>query len=156
MSQGQNTGRGEIGSAAWNDTDFVAAFEACRLPVEAFRHRDHVRLVWLYLQQGTLEETRLRTAAALRAFADSIGKATLYHETITWAYILLIHDRMRAGGPGAAVDSTDTFDAFAARNPELMVWKPSILRRHYREETLASEPARLAFVPAELEPLPAP
>ena len=36
--------------------------------------------------------------------------------------------------------------AFAERNADLMTWKPSILARYYREETLASPKAKRTFV----------
>ncbi len=38
------------------DAEFVAAFESCALPAQAFRHRDHVRLAWLYLRRVPYDE----------------------------------------------------------------------------------------------------
>ena len=32
-----------------SDDEFVAAFEDCSLPLESFRHADHVRMAFLYL-----------------------------------------------------------------------------------------------------------
>src|SRR5262249_34307385 len=69
-------------------------------------------------------------------------KAGLYHETITWAYLLLIRERMERQGEGANA----SFEAFARANPDLMTWKPSVLAAYYRDETLASPLARRTFV----------
>ena len=38
------------------------------------------------------------------------------------------------------------FATFAAQNPDLLTWKPSILDRYYRPETLASDLARSVFL----------
>lgn len=39
-----------------DDRCFVAALESCALPSEAFDHRAHVRLAWLYLKEQPLLE----------------------------------------------------------------------------------------------------
>ena len=125
-----------------NDRDFVTAFESCALPGEAFHHRDHVRLAWLYLQDLPPAAALVRFTEGLKRFAHAQGHAGLYHETITWAYLLLIRERMaRSAGPTAS-----TFEEFAAAHPDLLTWKPSILARYYREETLSSELARQVFL----------
>ena len=76
---------------------------------------------------------------ALRRFADAKGARTLYHATITWAYLLLIHERQQRA---AASD----WPAFAARNPDLLAWKPSVLDRFYTAETLWSDEAKRTFL----------
>jgi hypothetical protein len=122
-----------------DDDEFREAFERGALPEGAFRHRDHVRLAWLYLRRLPPAAALERFAEGLRRFAASVGKSGLYHETITWAFLLLIRERMGRGGE-------DTWPAFAERNPDLLAWKPSILDRYYRSETLASDLARRVFV----------
>jgi hypothetical protein len=120
------------------DTEFQEAFESGALPPEEFHHRDHVRLAWLYLRQEPLLTAIERFTAGLRCFAARAGKPERYHETVTWAYLLLIHERMRSG-------SADTFDAFLEANADL-VGDPSPLTLYYRGETLASDFARRVFV----------
>jgi hypothetical protein len=124
------------------DRTFLAAFESGALPAESFHHRDHVRVAWLYLNEHPPAAALARFAEALRRFAAAHGASGLYHETITWAYLLLIHERM------ARTESREhaTFEDFAAAHPDLFTWKPSILARYYREETLGSELARRVFV----------
>ena len=118
-----------------NDRDFIDAFEAATLP--EFHHGDHVRAAWCYLATSPLLSALERFTAALKRFAAAQGKPQLYHETITWAYLFLIHERMRDG---------ESWDEFAARNPDLLVWRPSILERYYRSETIGSDRARQSFL----------
>jgi hypothetical protein len=121
------------------DDEFLRRFEDCTLANTAFHHRDHVRLGWLYLRRYPALEALARFTEGLKRFAAANGKPGLYHETITWAYLLLIHERM-------ARDETDSWEDFAQRNPDLLVWKPSVLDRYYEKETLGSELARRVFV----------
>ncbi len=121
------------------DQEFLDAFESCALTEEQFHHRDHLRIAWILLRRLPLLEAIGRFTDDLKRFAASLGKAGLYHETITWAYLLLVHERIRR-------DDQPEWDAFCAANPDLFRWKPSILDDYYRKETLASELARKAFV----------
>ncbi len=109
-----------------NDRDFLAAFESCTLPEDRFHHRDHIRLAWLMLREAPLAATLVRFTAGLERFAASLGKPGLYHATITWAYLFLIHQRMRLG---IAPEVGATWEEFAAANPDLLTWQPSVLRR---------------------------
>jgi hypothetical protein len=127
-------------SADRTEAEFVAAFEDTSLPEAAFRHRDHVRLAWIYLRETPVPEALARFAEGLKRFAAAKGKAGLYHETITFAYLLLINERVERSGRGSS------FDDFAEANPDLLVWRPSILASYYKEETLGSLLARRTFV----------
>jgi hypothetical protein len=122
------------------DDDFVRGFEECTLPNSAFHHRDHVRLAWIYLRRHPALDALARFTAGLQRFAAFNGHPGLYHETITWAFLFLIHERLADGGEG------ETWEAFAARNPDLLIWKPSVLDQYYDPETLQSERARRLFV----------
>lgn len=125
------------------DDDFIRRFEDCTLPPDEFHHRDHVRLAWLYLRRSTALEALTSFSEGLRRFARANGHDGLYHETITWAYLLLIHERMEG--------NNENWEEFAARNPDLLTWKPSILDSYYRPETLMSERARRVFVMPDRE-----
>lgn len=118
----------------------VARFEDCTLPAGEFHHAGHVRVAWEYLrEEPSLVDALRRFAVSLRRFAEHHGQATLYHETITWAYVALIHERMLFD-PGA------DWPAFARANGDLLTWKPSILERYYTHETLFSDLARRTFL----------
>ena len=111
-------------------------FETVTLRPEEFPHREHVRLAWTYLSELPLLDVLRIFPENLRRFATSIGKDRLYHETITWAYLFLIHERMQQ-------TSCDTFEAFAAGNEDLF---GPILERYYSKVVLESDVARATFV----------
>jgi hypothetical protein len=128
--------------------ELLREFEACRLPPGAFRHRDHVRLAWLYLRQDALPAALARFSNGLRRYAAAIGKPGLYHETITVAYLTLVNERM------ARRRDAGDWEAFAAANSDLFA-HPAALRPYYRDKTLSSEFARAVFVlPDRLAPGP--
>jgi len=120
--------------------EFIERFEACTLANEGFHHQDHVKVVWLYLRRYPVLETLVRFSEGLKRFASTQGKASLYHETITWVYVFLIHERMERNG------QEQTWKEFADTNADLFDWKDSILKAYYENETLRSELARKIFV----------
>jgi hypothetical protein len=122
------------------DDEFAEAFEALTLPPRSFRHVDHVRLAWIYLRRMPLPAAMERYADRLRAFATSIGKTGLYHETITFAFLMLINERMGDGPPH------ETWLEFQAHNPDLLQGVRPALGRFYTDERLASERSRARFV----------
>jgi len=122
------------------DDEFVAAFESLTLEAERFRHPDHVRLAYVYLRQADLLETLRRCADGLRRFAAHHGAAERYHETVTWALVVLIHERLAFES-----DPVD-LPTFAARNPDLVRWRDGAFFDYYAPEILESEVARRTFV----------
>ena len=124
-----------------DDGELVNAFEAGRAPEGGFHHAQHVRVAWYYLRHHPLPDALHRFQSRLRAFALAQGKPNLYHETITTAYVLLINERLQESGAGE-----NDWEAFSQRNADLLSWKPSILQRYYRDETLWSDRARRTFV----------
>jgi hypothetical protein len=119
------------------DETFIAAFQAGTL--EPFHHQDHVRMAWLYLQRAPVLDAIANFTADLQRYAAAHGQPNLYHETITWGYLLLMHERM------ARVPGLD-WEAFAAAHPDLLTWEQSVLKKYYCAETLASDLARRVFV----------
>lgn len=120
------------------DLDFIRGFETATL--QEFHHRDHVRVAWLYLKRDPVLVALSKFTTGLKRFAASKGVPGLYHETITWAYLLLIRERMARRAPDA------TWEEFSSENPDLLTWRPSILETYYRAETLRSDLAREVFV----------
>jgi hypothetical protein len=123
-----------------DENDLLSELEACTLPEDRFHHRDHVRAAWMYLNRFSTVEALERFSKALQSYAASKGKPGRYHETITWAYVLLINERIRRS---LAVLN---WEKFAAANPDLFDWNKSILLKYYRKETLASDLARQIFL----------
>jgi hypothetical protein len=122
------------------DQEFIRRFENCTLPAQGFHHLDHVRVVWLYLRGYSILETLGRFSAGLKRFAAANGKPNLYHETITWAYVFLIHERMQRNG------GEQSWAEFVDANADLIDWKNNVLKSYYRDDTLRSEIARRVFV----------
>jgi hypothetical protein len=121
------------------NAEVVAAFEQGRAP-GPFHHSDHVRVAFAYVTEYPLLEAITKFSAALRRFASAQGKPGLYHETITWAYMFLIAERIAQAGRQLA------WEEFAGQNPDLLIWKGGILERYYSKAALASEIARRMFV----------
>jgi hypothetical protein len=121
------------------DAELKARFLDTSLGTGQFHHADHVRMAWLFVIEHGMPAALDRFPAALKRFADAKGATGLYHATITWAYLLLIHER-QTERPAA------DWSAFAAANPDLLTWKPSVLDALYTHDTLWSEFARQTFV----------
>lgn len=122
------------------DDQLIAQFESGAIPSNSFHHADHVRLAFAYLRQYTVLEALEKFPAALQRFAHHHGKPNLYHQTITWAYLLLIHERM------ARTAQPQTWEEFAKANPDLLTWKSGILTKYYEDETLQSDLAKRVFI----------
>jgi len=124
-----------------SEDELIAAFEACTLAPAQFPHREHVRLAWAYLRREPLAAAITKFCGGLKSFAASIGKAGLYHETVSWAFMLIIQDRI-ARNPG----TDETWEAFAAANDDLLRNGRQLLERYYLPVTLDSPLARASFI----------
>lgn len=122
------------------ETELIAAVETRTLPIDAFSHAEHVRLAWSYLKRMPVLIALGAFRDALQGFAAHHGKATLYHETITVAYMLMVFERM-AGSRHQA-----SWEEFARNNSDLLVWKNGPFFQHYSADVLQDPQARAAFV----------
>ena len=120
-----------------DDATLLAQFEDCTLP--ELTHRDHVRLVFLYAQQGEPYE---RVRAGLIAYTASRGSAQWFHETRTWAWAELI--------AAAAADFDGDFDAFWMSHPE---FDRRDLLTDYYSDILTTDAARTTVLRPDLRPL---
>jgi hypothetical protein len=123
--------------------DLFDRFTDTTLPADQFHHPQHVEVAWLFMQKHGMPAALSEFTAAIKRFAEAKGATGLYHETITWAFLLLIADR-QARYPVAS------FDEFARANSDLLMWKPSILNRYYSKELLATDLARRTFLMPDL------
>ena len=122
-----------------SDAELLRQFEDTSLPTSFFSHQQHVRVAWLFVRRHGMPGAMTSFSDALRRFANAKGAHNLFHVTITWAYLLIIHERQETC-------RAMTWDSFAADNADLLAWKPSLLDRFYTAETLWSERARRSFV----------
>ena len=123
-----------------HDAEFLECFEQGTLSPATFRHADHVRAAWLMLQAHPGFDGLERYCAGIRRLASAANKPRLYHETITWAYLLLIRERT------ARMPAEHTWPEFASSNSDLFAWNPGVLDCLYRKRTLQSDLARRCFV----------
>jgi hypothetical protein len=119
--------------------ELLDKFVDTTLPADQFHHRQHVQVAWLFVQKYGMPLAISEFSAAIKRFADAKGATGLYHETITWAFLLLIADRQ-------ARHPRETWQEFETANADLLSWKPSILDRYYSKELLASDLAKRAFL----------
>ncbi len=122
------------------DGEFLERFLRGTHDPASFRHADHVRAAWLTLRAFPGFAGLENFCAGIRRLAAAAGKPGLYHETITWGYLFVIRERI------ARMPEAQTWAAFAAANPDLFAWKPGVLDRFYRNDTLGSDLARRCFV----------
>ena len=80
------------------DEEFLAVLERCELAAEAFTHAAHLRAGYLCLRAGGFDAALGRMRSAIQRYAAHLGKPDKYHETITVAYLALIHQRLSEGG----------------------------------------------------------
>jgi hypothetical protein len=124
-----------------SDDELIERFEDCTLSNADFHHEEHVRVAFLYLSRYPALQALGRFCTLLKRFAAAHGKTTLYHETVTWAYVLIVRERM-----ARADDALQTWREFRAANRDLFDREPNILMKYYRPETLQSDLAKKAFV----------
>ena len=129
--------------ARLTDDEFLAGFEDCT--IVPFHHRDHVRAAWIYLRRHNYAEAASHMAESVRRFAIRHNVPAMYHETVTQAWMQLVHAAMLE-------TPEEQFGAFIARHAELL--NKHALEAFYSSELLASEQARAGWVPPDLQPLP--
>lgn len=122
------------------EQEFYEQFENATLDVNIFDHSNHVKMAWIYLKKFKLPEAMINFSKALKNFATANGASGLYHETITFAYLILINERLQN-----AEDQRD-WEIFVKTNPDLFDWKNNILKKFYREETIKSPFAKKVFI----------
>jgi len=132
------------------DTELLAQFESCTLPAERWHHAEHIRIAYLYLRQHEFPEaldrmrTSLKALNVAQAVPESLDRG--YHETLTVAWLRLVHVILGEYGPG------ETADAFLEQHPELSQRKS--LRLFYSRDRIMSSQAKAEFIEPDLAPLP--
>jgi hypothetical protein len=125
-----------------NDQHFLEQFENCSLPQEQFRHRNHLRLAWIYLSRFPLEEARLKLTQAIVRYATHLGATQIYNETLTCAWLYLVQQ--------ARQEPTPDFDVFIKKNNYLL--DKDLPLQYYSRERLESEAARKQYLEPDLKP----
>ena len=120
------------------DEEFLAALEAGTLPPAEFNHRGHLRAGFLYLRQHDFPGACVAMKRTIRAFAAALGKGSLYHETVTIAYLALLAERL------VEEPRELGFEDFLERYPELLL--RDYFERYYPKGALDGPEARATFL----------
>lgn len=129
-----------------DDAALLEALESGTLPKDALKHREHVRMAWLYLRRDGGEAGAGRIVGAIRRFAARHGVSGLYHETLTRVWIRLVADALARGPEG------ESFDGFLGAHPELA--DKDRPYAFYSRERLESQEAREGLIEPDRAPLP--
>ena len=104
--------------------EIIQRFENDAIAEGAFHHVDHVRLAFAYLCEYPALPALERFVTALKRFAAARGKAQLYHETITHAYLLLdspTYGRIAGRGLGCICPAESGSSGVEGRHPESLL-----------------------------------
>ena len=133
-----------------DDTEFLEAFETGALSTEAWHHREHVKVAYLYLNRYSFDDAlrRMRDGLHVLNAAQKVPDAPDrgYHETMTCAWLRLVHCALCENG--CAVTS----DAFVDQHSHLLARRALLF--FYSRDRLMSATAKNGFLEPDLAPLP--
>jgi len=134
-----------------DDLEFLQRFEAAAIPSEEWRHRDHVRMAFLYLRDAAFESAveSIRSGIQKLNRANQVPEGPLmgFHETATIACARVVAATMATHGP------VESSQALLDENPHLL--SRTLLRLYYSRDRIISREAKAGFVEPDLAPLPA-
>jgi hypothetical protein len=132
------------------DKTFLESFENCTLPFPEWHHRAHVKVAYLYLRELPFEEALAKARQNIQRYnAATNTPETLergYHETITVAWLRLVHFTLAEYGAAASADE------FIEAQEHLLNRKA--LRFFYSRDRIVSWRAKAEFVEPDLAPFP--
>ena len=133
-----------------DDSAFIAAFASRTLPFSEWCHPAHIRMAWIYLSRLGFDAALARVREGIKAYnaANNVVDAPLsgYHETITQAWLRVVHATIRSQDPCA------TSMEFLEAQPHLRV--RTLLRVFYSKSRMLSPEARTSFLAPDLGALP--
>lgn len=128
--------------------ELVDEFEAGRLPVEQWHHREHLLVAtWMLRHESGPRAALARLRAGLQRYLDAHGIETTlttgYHETITRGWLELVNRELDPRLPLAD----------AALGVCLRLDDKAVLLEHWSREVLTSAAARATWVEPDLRPI---
>jgi hypothetical protein len=130
-----------------SDQTFRSDFESGRIAPEAFDHRAHLRMAYVYLAENDTETAVELARTGLLGFLETHGiDRSKYHETMTRAWVLAVRHFMELG------EGARSADEFIDDNPRLLDSK--IMLSHYSADLLFSPEARANFIKPDVEEIP--
>ncbi len=132
-----------------SDMKFMSEAESCSFPVDAFDHRAHLRLAYIYLvRDGNTRAATQAMRKTLIQLLESIGvdPSAKFHETMTEAWIKAVYHFMNNTERALCANE------FIDQHPQML--DSSIMLSHYSAEVLFSNDARKSFIEPDLEAIP--
>jgi hypothetical protein len=125
------------------DHEFLRRFDSA--DIDPFRHADHVRVAWIYLEREGRAKALPAMLDGIRRFAVAKGAPGKFHYTLTRAWLDLI-DLARRQHPDAR-----SADALIAACP--LLGDSRAVNRFYSQAVLESDEARAGWIEPDREPL---
>ena len=136
---------GDVRSLTMADDEFLSTFERGDFSGSEFPHRAHLRMAWLYVTRLGTEAAIGSASSGIRNLAVRNGLTTLYHDTITRAWVYVV-------AAATAQSASGSFTGFIEEHPRLL--DQHLLLEHYTRETLTSSQARATWVAPDVSPIP--
>jgi hypothetical protein len=121
----------------------VDRFERCLLAKEEFHHRDHLTVAVVYLYAADLETAMDRMRSSLKRFATHHSVPKLYHETLTWFWLLQVAKRL---------DRSECLERSVCKIREKLSDK-NLAFEYYSRERIDSKEARETWLQPDLKDL---
>lgn len=131
---------------AQTDEAFRQSFERCAIPNHAFRHREHLRLAWIYLRESDLDTAVRRLSQSIKRYAEHHGAGRNYHDTLTRAWARIVALAI------AETPHAHAFGTLLAVHPHLL--DKDLPLKHFSAGVLWSDAARERWVDPDLRPFP--
>jgi hypothetical protein len=128
-------------STSTGDGNLLAEFESGTLDPAQFDHRMHLSVAWSYLRRDGFPEGALHFRRHLQTYVVKAGAEGKYHETITWAYLVLLNEELSLRSSPA-----EAFDTMIKRRPDLLDHRNGAIARCYSKSQLDSPDARSVFL----------
>jgi len=128
-------------SRGLDEDELLRAFEDGSLDPASFTHRQHLAVAWACLRRDGFPAGALRFRERLLAYVQRVGAAAKYHETITWAYLVLLNEEMSLRSA-----PSESFDEMLSRRPDLLDHRGGALARCYTREQLDHPDAGRVFM----------
>jgi hypothetical protein len=133
-----------------DDDTFLQQFEDATWPLRDWHHPQHIKIAYLYLTRYPFDTAVAKMCAGVKKYnaAHNIpeGLDQGYHETMTQAWMRLVHFTLCEYGPA------ENANAFYEANPQLSQKKT--LRFFYTRDVFMTPKAKAEFVPPDLIPFP--
>jgi hypothetical protein len=124
-----------------NAEELWTQFENCTLPPSQFSHRLHLQMGWRCLRQHGFPQGVVEFEKRLRAYVESVGASAKFHQTVTWAYMVLMNEEMTCR---SAPD--EPFETMIERRSDLLDHRSGALAQCYPREQLESSAAQRVFM----------